>query len=64
MNEIMDVIYFARKARMLDTLEKFYIYRETKHGNQINEKLTWQPNPISEALLQHPPHSQLHPPQP
>jgi len=35
------------------------MYKETKHGNQINEKLTGQPKPIFEALLQHPPHSGL-----
>jgi hypothetical protein len=30
----------AKKGRMLDTLEKFYIYKETKRGDQINDKLT------------------------
>ena len=64
MNEIMEVIHVTRKGRMRDMLEKFYIHRETKHGKQINEKLTGKPNPIFEALLQHPPHSELHPPQP
>ena len=61
MNETMEVIHVAKKGRMLDMLEKFYIYRETKHSNQINEKLTGQPNPIFEALLQHPHHSRLQP---
>jgi len=28
MDEIMNVIHFGRKGKMLDTLEKFYIYRE------------------------------------
>ena len=36
MNEIMEVSHVAKKRKMLDTLEKFYIYRETKHGNPIN----------------------------
>ena len=40
MNEIMEVVYIAKKGRMLDTVEKFYIYRETKRDNQINAKLT------------------------
>jgi hypothetical protein len=61
MNEIMEVIHVAKKGRMLNMLEKFYIYRETKHGNHINEKLTGQPNLIFEALLQHPTHSELQP---
>jgi hypothetical protein len=51
MNEIMEMTHVAKKGRMLNTLEKFYIYRETKHGNQITENLTRQPNPIFEALL-------------
>jgi hypothetical protein len=49
---------------MLYTLENFYMYSETKHGNQINEELTGQPNLIYEALFQHPPHIELDPPQP
>jgi hypothetical protein len=61
MNEIMEVTQVAKKGRMFNTLEKFYIYRETKHGNQINEKLTGQPNLVFEVLLQHPPHSRLQP---
>jgi hypothetical protein len=35
MNEIMEVVHIARKGKMLDTLEKFYMYKETKHGNQL-----------------------------
>jgi hypothetical protein len=51
MNEIMEVIHVARKGKMLDMLEKFYIYKETKHGNQINDKLTFPSNPIFEILV-------------
>ena len=56
MDDIMDVIHIANKGRMLDTLERFYIYRETQHGTQINDKLTVQSNPIFEALIQNNPH--------
>jgi transposase len=28
-NEIMDVLHIAKKGGMLDTLERFYIFRET-----------------------------------
>jgi len=52
MNEIINVIHFARKGKMLDTLEKFYIYRQTKNGNQINDKLTIQSNLIFETIVQ------------
>jgi hypothetical protein len=51
----MEVVHTAKKGRMLDILEKFYIYKETKHGNQINDKLTIQSNPIFEVLVQHNP---------
>jgi hypothetical protein len=50
-NEVMDVIHFAKKGRLLDTLERFYIYNETAKGNQINDKHTMQKNPIFETLI-------------
>jgi len=53
MEEIMEVVHMKKKSKILDTLEKFYIYRETKLGNQINDKLTIQANPIFEVLVQH-----------
>ena len=39
MSDIMDVVHIASKGRMLDTLERFYIYRKTQLGTQINNKL-------------------------
>jgi hypothetical protein len=56
MENIMDIIHIENKGRMLDTLEKFYIYKETQLGTQINDKLTVQANPIFEALVQNNPH--------
>jgi hypothetical protein len=50
-NEIMDVLHIAKKGGMLDTLERFHIFRETQCSNQINDKLTVQSNPIFEALI-------------
>jgi hypothetical protein len=52
----MDVIHIANRGRMLGTLERFYIYRETQLGIQINNKLTIQANSIFEALVQNNPH--------
>jgi hypothetical protein len=46
MNEINEPLHIANKGRMLDTLERLYIYKETKLTNQINDKLTVQYNPI------------------
>jgi hypothetical protein len=31
--DVMDVLHVAKKGRMLNTLERFYIYRETQLGN-------------------------------
>ena len=49
MTNIMDIIRIEKKGRMLDILEKYYIYRETQYGKQINDKLKFQKNPIFEA---------------
>jgi len=54
MNDIMGIIHGAKTGRMLDTLERFYIHSETKRGNQLNDKLTIQSNPIFDALVQNP----------
>jgi len=53
MNDVMKIVHAAEKGRMLDTLERFYIYRETKYGNKINDKLTVQSNPTFETLVLH-----------
>ena len=55
MDDIMKVIHITRKGRMLNTLESFHIYKETKAGNQINDKMTSKENKIFEAILQHGP---------
>jgi hypothetical protein len=46
MGNIMDILHTTNKGRMLDTLEKFCIFRETKRNNQINAKLTVKPKVI------------------
>ena len=56
MEDIMDIIHVANKGRLLDTLERFHIYRETQLGSQINDKLTTQSNPIFEAIIQNTAH--------
>jgi hypothetical protein len=38
--------------KLMDTLERFYIFRETKINNQINDRLTIKPNVIFEAVVQ------------
>ena len=49
------LIHYERKGRMLDSVEKFYIYGETKNGNQINDRLTLQSNPIFKTIVNHSP---------
>jgi ferritin-like metal-binding protein YciE len=51
MENIMGVIHTTSEGRMLDTMEKFYIYKETQINNQINDKYTVQPNVIFETLI-------------
>jgi hypothetical protein len=60
MNEIMNIIHYERKGKMLDTLEKIYMYRETKNVNQINDRLAVQSNPIFETIVKRFPQSGQH----
>ena len=43
MEEIVETVHFTSKGRLMDTLEKLYIFRETKSNNQINDKYTIKP---------------------
>jgi hypothetical protein len=60
MESVMETPHITNKGRMMDTLERFYIFRETKHNNQINDKLTVKPNIVFETIVQSDPHSGLH----
>jgi hypothetical protein len=50
----MAVLYTSKKGRMLNTMEKFYIYAETLKKNQINDCHTITQNAISDAILHDP----------
>jgi hypothetical protein len=41
-----------QKGKHLDTMEKFYIYRETKDNNQLNDKHTVIYNKIFETIIE------------
>ena len=58
--DIMSTIHITNKGRLMDTLEKFYIFRETKLDNQINDKLAVRPNIIFETIVQKDPHRGIH----
>jgi hypothetical protein len=55
-NNVMEMLHTTDKGRMMDTLERFYIIRETKLNNQISDKLTVKPNIIFETIVQKDPH--------
>ena len=56
MEDIMDIVHVTNKGKMIDTLERYYVNKETKSNNQINDKLTVKPNAIFETLIQEAPH--------
>jgi len=53
---IVDTVHFTNKGRLMDTIERFYIFRETKQNNQINDRLTVKPNIIFETIVREDPH--------
>jgi hypothetical protein len=48
---IMDLTHTTSKDKILDTMEKFYIYKETRINSQINDKCTVKHNVIFETLI-------------
>ena len=36
--EVMNIVYITKKGKLMDALERFHIYEETKRNNQINAK--------------------------
>jgi len=37
-NDIMEILHITTKGSAMDTMERYHIYKETKNGNQINDK--------------------------
>ena len=56
----MDILHVTKKGEMMNTLERFYIYNETKLDNQINDKCTVKPNIIFETIIQKTPTESIH----
>ena len=50
-DNIMEILYITKKGRTMDTIEKYYIYKETKNENQINDKNTIKQNKIYDAII-------------
>jgi hypothetical protein len=49
----MHILHTASKGRLLNTIENFYIHRETTANNQLDEKMTTKPNIIFDVILRH-----------
>jgi hypothetical protein len=47
----MEVLHLTSKGAVMNTLEKFHIYRLTKKGVQINDKSTSTQNILFDTLL-------------
>ena len=60
MEDIGNAIHITHKGRLMDTLGKFYIFRETKLNHQINNKLAVKPNIIFNTTVQKDPHRGIH----
>jgi hypothetical protein len=50
-DNIMEVLYSTNKGKLIDTIERFHIYKETCKNNQINDKNTAKPNIIFETIV-------------
>jgi hypothetical protein len=51
MENIMLIIHITGNGKKMDTLEIFYICRETEANNQINDKLTVQNNALFKTIV-------------
>ena len=59
MEDILVNIYISSKGKIMDTLEKYYVFRETKLNNQINDKLTIKQNIILDTIVRYDHHRGL-----
>ena len=50
-DDIMEILHIAKKGRSMDTIANYYIYKETKNCNQINDKNTVKPNKIFDVEI-------------
>ena len=55
----METVHVTNKGQMMDTLEKFYIFRETKINDQINDRMTVKSNIIFETIVRNGPYRGL-----
>jgi hypothetical protein len=46
----MDILEVTQKGRLMDTTEKYYIYKANREGKTLNDKHTNNKNPIFETI--------------
>jgi len=51
-DNIMEVLYITKKGCTMDTIKKYYIYKETNNVTQINDKNTIKQNKIYVVVIQ------------
>ena len=61
---IMEFVHITKKAKMMGALEGRHIYKETKAGNHINDRLTVKENEIFETVIHQDPYRRDTAPQP
>jgi hypothetical protein len=49
--DTMDIMHTTSKGHLLNVIEKFYIYRETKINKQMNDRNTVTSNILFDTLL-------------
>ena len=49
----MDILHLGNKGRHLDTMNKYYIYIETKRNNHINDKSTVNKNYTFNSIVRY-----------
>jgi len=59
MEYIVETLRITSKGKMMDTLEKYYIFRETKLNKQINDKLIVKQNSIFDTTVRYDHHRGL-----
>ena len=59
MEDVMKTVQITNKCQMMDTLERFYIFRETKTNNQINDRITVKSNIIFDTIARKDPYRGL-----
>jgi hypothetical protein len=56
MENTMDTVHITNKGWKMDILKRYYIFRETKLNNQMNDKPTVKSNIIFETIVHQDPH--------